>query len=200
MVLVNTEPFPPFKGLHVTEFNHVICAYNDSGQLLYFDPTAKYCEFGNLPEGIIGKQVFILNREKPRFEVIAAPNFNPSMEIYISGDLTRPENCSAVVVLRNNYLHDAMYSENKLTGIELKNILSKMVSFNLYRIILDDFIQSKKESDSITLYAKADLSNFIISSTGKKYIPKTAFLLTDKEILNRKRMVIQFSWIEITSG
>ncbi|NLD38622.1 MAG: transglutaminase domain-containing protein [Desulfatiglans sp.] len=187
MALVNTEPFPPFKGLHVTEFNHVICAYNDGRQMLYFDPTAKYCEFGNLPEGVIGKQAFILNREKPRFEVIPAPNFNPSMEIDISGDLSRPENCSAVVVLRNNYFHDAIYSETELTGVEQKNILSKMVSLNLYRIILDDFQQIKKENNSLTLRAKADLSNFIISSTTKKYIPKTAFLMINKEILDRKK-------------
>lgn len=187
MALVNSEPFPPFKGLHVTEFNHVICAYNDGSQMLYFDPTAKYCEFGNLPEGLAGKQVFILDREKPRFEVIHAPNFNPSIEIEISGDLSHPENCTAVVVLRNNFFHDAMYSETELTGIELKNILSKMVSSNLYRIILDDFQQINKGRDSITLHAKADLSNFIISSTAKKYIPKTAFILIDKEILDRKK-------------
>lgn len=171
----------------MAEFNHVINAYNDGSKTLFFDPTAKYCEFGNLPEGEIGKQVFVLNREKPRLEVITAPNFNPSIEIEISGKLSQPENCSAVVVLRNNYFHDAMHSEAEFTGIELKNFLSKMVSSNLYRIILDDFQQIKKENNSLTLRANADLSNFIISSTAKKYIPKTAFLLIDKEILDRKK-------------
>ncbi len=187
MALVNTEPVPPFKALHLTEFNHVICAYNDGRQMLYFDPTTKHCEFGNLPEIEIGKQVFILNRERPRFEVITAPNFNPSIEIEITGDLANPKNCSALVVVRNDHFHEAIHAENELTSIELENILSKLISLNLYRIILDDFQQIKKESDSLTLSAKADLSNFIISSATKKYIPKTAFLLADKEILNRKK-------------
>ena len=186
MALLAVEPTPAFKGLHVAEFDHVICAYDDGQKMVYFDPTARHCEFGNLPEGDIGRRVLILNPAKPGFDTIPVPNHCPSIDITISGNLSEPGNGAAVVVLRNEAFHQAVQAKAESSGVELNNMLSQIITAHLYKISLEQFQVMAEDDSSLTLHAKADLSRFIISSATRKYIPKTAFLVVSKDILSRQ--------------
>ncbi len=186
MALVAVRPSPSLKGLHLNEFDHVICAYDDGNHTIYFDPTAKHCEFGKLPEGDVQKQAFILNKKNPRREVIPAPNHDFSIEIKITGSISSPDNGSAVVVLRNDYFQEAMYAKTELSGVALENVFSQMIASHIYKISLARFQIIKENGNSLTLSAKADLSGFLISSVKRIYVPKTPFIVLNKDILKRE--------------
>ncbi len=63
--LRNTDPdFPMLM------FNHAIAAARVDGQLVFFDPTAETCAFGDLPEGDQGRNVLLITPEGPKITPI----------------------------------------------------------------------------------------------------------------------------------
>ncbi len=186
MALVSTKPLPGLRGVHATLFNHVICMYEDSGKPLFFDPTARYYEFGNLPEYLVGAKTFILEPGNPRWISIEAPNHRPSLEIDITGSLDSPKSGAAKIVLRNGLFSDALRAKEKLSGVRLENALIALITSNIHKISLEHFSFTGESDTSLTLSAQADISKFIISSSAKTYIPQTPFLTVDSDILERE--------------
>ena len=183
-VLVPSTMSPSFAGVHVGMFNHVICAFQSGSQLIYFDPTSKYCEFGNLPDSDIGKRVFLV--EAGRFDTVAQPKREPSLDITIQGGIDSIRQCRALVVLRNDNLINALHARHDFTEDKFNRLLKSFVADNLYQVQLDSFNVVSEEPGRMTIEAQADLSKFILVSEGKYYVPRTPFARFDNDILDRE--------------
>ncbi len=187
MALVTSKSAIRNNHIYVNKFDHVICAYTFGEETIFFDPTARHCEFGNLPESDIGKDVLILDSLSPRFVTIKAPDQEPSFEIIISASLDSLKKGKAIVTLHNDYFSSAKYAVDELSGTKLENFMSGIVLSNLFKISLDYFTKVKETDNSIIFTAEADLSEFVISSATKKYIPKVPFLFLDRDVLDRAK-------------
>ena len=186
MALVSTEPSPLFKGTYVTEFNHMIYAYEDGGKTMFFDPTHKYTEFGNLPQSDIGAYALILDSRNPHRKTIAAPNRTPSLDLSIGASLADPAKGKATVVLRNDYLAYARHARAELTGLDLENYLSNLITSHFQKLSLDYFTFESESDTTITFSAVADMHEFVIPTAAKAYLPQMPFKIVDAEVLKRE--------------
>lgn len=187
MALLSTEPRPWLSEQHIHQYNHVICEYDDNGKKIFFDPTQKYCEFGNLPESDIGREVLVLDPNDPGVYTIPAPNRSNSIELDIKASLNAPREGKARITLRNDYFSAALRARNELTGVDLENYLSNLVTSHFKKISLDYFEFDSQQENSITFTANADLGDYIISSSAKKYLPQMPFQTVDADILKREK-------------
>ncbi len=186
MALLSTVPTPKFAGTHVSQFNHVICAYKHNGRWIFFDPTHKYCEFGNLPDGDIGRPALVLDADSPELVEIAAPNTSPAITIGITASLGAPQKGKALITMRNDLFHLAAESLEKKTELERENILSNIVTGFFNKISFDYFTLASRTDSTITFESKADLSDFMVSSSSKTYLSQMPFRLIDPEMLGRE--------------
>lgn len=187
MAVVTREDAPLLKGIFVNKFNHVICSYNDDGNTLFFDPTAKYCEFGNLPEGDIGREALILDELKPRVEIIPEPKQKPSLELLVKISADSLNSGFAEVILRNDFISAFNHAKNELSSDDYENLFSGIILSQLYKISLEHFQIIDENESEIKFRAKADLSQYFINSKSKKFITKTPFIFFSRDILERKK-------------
>lgn len=186
-VISSSEVTPALNGTHVSQYDHVICAYyDDSLGTVFFDPTATYCEFGNLPDYLIGKKALILDPENPRLLKVQATSNSVSIEMTISASIDSLESGTATVTLRNGFYSSVLRAKRKLKGIDFENHLSNLILSRFHKIELDSFRIVDETDGMIMLNANADLSSFIISSPTKTYIPRVPFLVMDRRVLERE--------------
>lgn len=175
MALVSTTPRLRFDGVHTSFFNHVINVYEADGKRFYFDPTAKYCEFGNLPPTDFNGRVLILNEANPVYTDEPPLPRKLSIEVEVNGEMDSLRAAKASIKLRNEYLSSARHARYELSGQALENYLSRMINSNFSKISLDQFHFESETDSSMTFSAKADLSEFIIQTATRKYIPQAPF-------------------------
>lgn len=188
MALVSTQPTAVFdNGVYVSEFNHAICAWRDGSQIVFFDPTGKYTDFGNLPQSSVESVSLVLDPENPTLVTIPRPNEDVAIELDIQGSLDDPENAHARVTLRNSYMAAALQGLQELQGVDLENLLSNMLTGHFHKLSLDYFELDTVQDGLVTFTAQADMSDFLISSTTKKYVPGMPFRTVDAEILEREK-------------
>ena len=187
MTLVSTRPTPLFDGgTYVNQYNHAICSWDDgSGNRVFFDPTSKYTEFGNLPDSDIESMAFVLNSSNPQMVRIPIPARSAGIEIDIRGNLEEPKQSMATVTLRNGYNAAARYAHSELHGVDRENFLSNMVTSHFYKMSIDYFEEDTTGHAHVTYNAMADLSDFLIASPTKRYIPAMPFSIYDAKILDR---------------
>jgi transglutaminase-like putative cysteine protease len=187
MALVSTAPQPLFKGEHVTLYNHVICAYDDAAGTLFFDPTARYCEFGNIPSHLIGAEAFVLDPSRPRRVAIRTQRAKPDLDVEVVASLNDLKTARAKVVLRSDLFQYAAEARERSTGLDFENTVSNMVTGHFQKLSFDYFEPESQDDSSMTLSCQVDLSDFVIASSAKKYIAKTPFRMSDATILERDR-------------
>lgn len=186
MTLVGTRPTPEFdNGVYISQFNHVICSWDDGDKRIYFDPTSKHTEFGNLPDSDIESIALVLDPENPKVLRLPRPNDKVAIEIDISGSLANLREGEARITLRNGYNTAVRYALDDLEGLDLENLLSNMLTSHFAKMSLDYFRQDTVGEDFISFTAQADLSEFLIASTAKRYIPSMPFSVFDAEMLTR---------------
>jgi transglutaminase-like putative cysteine protease len=187
MALVATRPQPQFAGEHVTLYNHVICEYDDGGAELFFDPTARYCEFGNLPGDDIGASALILDPDGPRRAIVSTTRRQPDLEVEITGTLAEPKKARATVVLRSDLFQFAAKARERSSGLDFENAVSNLVTGRFQKLSFDYFEPQSQTDSTMTLGCQVDLSEFVIASSAKTYIAQTPFSMSDASILERER-------------
>lgn len=186
MVLVSVFPPPDFTGVHMNQFDHVICYHHDGETGIFFDPSDRFRKMGDLWETLIGKRALILDSENPRFEIIDIPFEKPAIEIFIAGRRDSLAHASAEVTVRYDFLGIIRQAVEELTGAKLENFLSDMISSRAYKIGMENYEVIAEDDQSLTLSAEADLSQFIIASADRRYVPKTSFTLVGNDMLSRR--------------
>lgn len=184
VVLISTEAVPEFEGAHVSLYNHVINAYDGGGRTVYFDPTSRYVPFGSLPEGDVDGQALRLGDEPEQVRV-RAPEADPMLDVRITADLDAPADAEAVVTVRGDLfgaVQEAMAVGRKL---DAENLLGGASGAFLYKIRLDDFEPVEVGAHEATFRATADLSEFVVASPTRRYLPQTPFRSVPSEAAER---------------
>jgi len=186
MVLLSTEPRPTFQGLHADLFDHVVCAYVGDGEHHFLDPTCKHCGFSTLPEKVIGASALLLDRESPERLVIPSPSRVTSLEVAIQVEMEDLENGRAKITLRNDFFTAASRAHSELQRIDLENLLSSLITESFNKILLSNFQYNSCGDDFMVFDARADISDFAISTTNKLYFPQIPFQIVDADVLDRE--------------
>jgi hypothetical protein len=185
MAVVTRIPYDNFDLTHPGLYNHVICAFSQGDSLVFFDPTSKYTPYGYLPEGLINKKALILNDTNPRYVVINNEIITPSVEMEIDINLDSLVPTTAKIILRNNYKETALWISENSSAMEFENSLEYLITSLFYKISLDNFKKVSENTSEIIYSVDCDMSDYIISSRKKKYIPQIPFAVYDIEILDR---------------
>jgi hypothetical protein len=186
MALLSTAGEPPFPSVHISQFNHAICCAQLDGKDLFLDPTQQDLALGDLPDGDIGREALVLDPQRPRMAAIPNPQAAPELEIRIAGDPADPRHGKAEVVLRHGLLARMRRARRELKGLDLENFMSNTLNSFLARASLDRFTWKEEGPEEGRLDCAADLSEFIVSSPTRMYVPETPFLTVDAGMLARK--------------
>jgi len=184
-VLISTDPYNEFDKTHLWLFNHIICAVREGDGVRFFDPTAKYCGWGTIPDNLIGQRALILDPDNPRYEVVPPPVSLPGLEIEISGDISRPDKMSARLVFRG-YLNSMIRSlRQNLTDREFQSAIADAVEKSLCNIRCRDFMHEPDTQGVSTYRCTVDLGSFLIASGPRFYIPVSVFNLYGPSLAER---------------
>ncbi|MFH2083759.1 MAG: DUF3857 domain-containing protein [Candidatus Omnitrophota bacterium] len=86
LVLIGTRgTFPLIEDFPELVFNHAIACVEIDGQIIFMDPTAETCSFGDLPGGDQGRKTLVFFDD--RYEIIETPVFG-SAENRVSKEMT----------------------------------------------------------------------------------------------------------------
>ena len=186
MATISTKPKPVFHGVHWSLYNHVICVYSDGDSSLFFDPTAKFCELGDIPEYLIQQPALVLDSLDPRMLTVPVADTSPAIAVTIEAEADSLNSARATVVLRKEYLTWARHAMNDLSPEECERYFGNRFNAAFYKVSLDQFELASEDKHSATFSAHADLSDFVIETDTKIYAPRCAFAGVDHDILERK--------------
>lgn len=187
MALISTEPRPQFEGVHIWQYNHVICALEGRDTTYYFDPTSTYSPFHSLPEQNVGKETLILNSKYPRKHVTPIKHTSTSLSVQINVHPDSLKRARALITLRNDFFAYGKRAKASLTGVRFENAITTLLGDIFYRLSLDYFQTIEETENSLKLHALADLSKFFIESPTKRYVPRTPFIVFDGDIIQRRK-------------
>ncbi|MDR3610632.1 MAG: transglutaminase-like domain-containing protein, partial [Ignavibacteriaceae bacterium] len=192
--LTSSEEFPSFSGFHINLFDHLICSYKSNKQYLFFDPTAEFMAFATLHQELAGKPAFIIDSLNPHYELISNENASSAIDINICGNMDSLGYAKAKITFHKDLYSFALDLLNNYKQKDFRDIIPNLVASFLRNIGLEitdmpDKVNHNPELDdnSFTFYANADLSEFIIPSIKKSYIPKTPFIFITDRILQREK-------------
>jgi len=171
VALVTTEPRIPMPGVHMSQFNHVICAWRDGDSLLFFDPTAPRLPFGVLPEVLIGRTALVLDSVTPERVVIQQTPPEPSLECDITGNLNSLGEATAEVIVRYDMMAWALTQRFEL-GAELRSDSVRAELMRCFPTVgMSHLMVTDTSGGSMRLTGTADLTDFVIDSPTRRYLP-----------------------------
>lgn len=189
IVLVSTDPVAEFSGTHVGLYNHVINAYEtEDGQLVYFDPTHRYVPYGTLPESDAEIQGLHISEDGAQLiRIPRAQEAQPMLEVSIRTTLDSPEESIAQVTVRAPALSYVREQIDRGLGLDVENALIAVTSSYLQSIRLENFVQVADNGTELTYLTQANLSDFLVASPTRRYIPKTPFSIVSSNLLERSQ-------------
>lgn len=186
MVLVSTEPQPIFNSVDVSRYGHVICMYEGPTGRIYFDPTSKYTPLGTLPTSSIGSEGLVLDTLRAERVMIDGPASTPSIEVSIAAKLGELKKGKATVRLRGSAIEIGNAAAERRRAIDRENYLSNYITRYFSKISFDYFEVESQTDSVITLTCEADLSDFLIASDTRQYLPQMPFRILSTELLDRE--------------
>lgn len=184
-VLLSTTAVPSFEALNPGLFNHVICAWEESGRLEFMDPTATHSELGDLPEADALAEALLLDPAHPRRVRIPLRQEAATVEVRIEGDLARPKAARAKITLRHGWRAQALRARKELRAMDLENALSNRLNRLLAKLSVDHFRFLEADRDKVLFEADADLTDFFIRTDLRVYAPSAPFRTVSPEGLER---------------
>lgn len=188
MVLLSTDPAPEFEEVSLGLFNHAICVLEADGELLFMDPTASKSELGDLPDADMLARALILNPRNPRYAVIQTRDVSrPDVDFALACDPERPGAAKAKIQLRHAWRMRFLQAREELRDRDfekyavdrLEHLLPKLLISNV-RLVGD----SRKE---LSLEAQVDVSDFLVVTDMRVYMPSAPFRAFDPAFLEREK-------------
>ncbi len=181
-----TYPFSEFSGINFNSFNHAIAVADINGKRIWMDPTSRYCEFGNLPEGDISNHALIINAQHAEYvPMVESPLKQPSIALTIDAQIDNLQSATAQIVFRNDDKWRVQNAEYELTASDAKHLLSLIIGLNFQKILLDSFALEVDSAGDLRYRARANLSSFVVQSPTKIYVPQTPFFTVSGNLMER---------------
>ncbi len=186
VVLLSTTPVPEFDAAHVSLYNHVIAAWDrPDGETIYFDPTHRHVPFGALPESDVNARALRLTSEGAEPVILPTPATAPLFDVTIHADLEALDAAQAEVTVRGEFYGAVREAVDSGRGVDVENVLSALSALSLYKLRLQHFEPVEVAGDSARFTAVADLSELVVSSPTRRYLPKTPFRAVPAELAER---------------
>ncbi|HEX9952297.1 MAG TPA: hypothetical protein VGB53_11050 [Rubricoccaceae bacterium] len=185
LVLAGTVPTAATRGVSFGLYNHAICAFGEGENRVYFDPTHPYLPYGDLPEGDVGGRALRLGPGGAEDVTLAAQDSLPALDVAVRVSLDTPEAGEATVVARGSLLGMLREAMAKGAGPDAANALSEAAGEMLYKIRLGEIVLTEDTPTAVTFRARADLSEFVVASPTRRYLPQTPFRAVPPEARER---------------
>ncbi len=185
MALVATTAQTPLSGVHAGQFDHEICVWRHDDSLLFFDPTAPYYRFGDLPGMLLGRPAVVLDSLAPQRVVIDQTPTEPMIECEITGDVDSLSTAGAKLTIRYDLASEVRHGRIALDAVLRDDSLRTELTRCFPSIRLADLKVVDTSDGSIRLEGRADLTRFIIESPSKRYIPRAPFGEVPIDVLRR---------------
>lgn len=184
LALVNTDPMPPLKSVSVNQFNHMINAVlNEDGSYQFIDGTARHLRYGQIPGSLEGKQVLVLNPDKPEIVTVPYNDASSSLSFSFTGHIDSLKSVPGTVLLGSEYQRRV-----KLL-METKQMRDSpdLVGFILDKPLRSLTFSNLKIQDSLDkpIALQANLSSILVQSKTKTYYPVNQFTVFDVGIADR---------------
>ena len=187
MVLIHTETAPlNTKGVHLSDFNHVIVAAVVDGDTLFFDPTARFAQIDDLPRYDANKKVLIMDTLAPRVAYTPKPLEEPTVQYAINGDMAELGNANATVSFTGTMAQFMKYRETSFSASDLEESLVGTLGTYFTKVKFSEPVITVATDTLVVVDAKADLSKLIIKGSSKSYCPKFPLRICDSDVLDRK--------------
>jgi transglutaminase-like putative cysteine protease len=187
LALIDTRPRPRFEGqTSVGLYNHMLNACETADGLVFFDPTARYVPFGGLPEHVIGREALVLGPAGARRVLVSDPADDVALEIAIEARRDSLALGRAGLRLRDGYRYAAGEILAEQTALAAENRLAGLLTGGLYKLTLRNFGVLAQDDRVLELDAGADLSDFVVSSPTRDYLPRVPFGAVDADVLERE--------------
>jgi hypothetical protein len=186
MALVSTVPRLQFQGAQVGLYNHMICLYEQDGCSTFFDPTARMYPFGSIPATVVQQPALILSGDQPRIAVVPLPDSMPGLSLSIRAHIADLDRCDATAALRHDYRARALAAMHELRGDELRTALAHVLLGSIQKMLLHEARVVDSNSYELVLDLQLDLSQYVIQSRTRLYVPRAPFLTVDRDVISRQ--------------
>ncbi len=186
--LVSDEPYIPFPEqlVHFGFFDHMFGFWTDGRDSLAFDPTAGHFPLGALPAALEGKRTLVLDPEHPFWFTTAPPSTESNLQIAVQAAVDRLQVAPASIRLRDDLRVEALTRFDLTTDRSQSQILIDIIEPSLYRIELVEVALDSADTEVLYCSAVADLSQLILVSSERVYIPKVALQVQDNRLADRR--------------
>ena len=185
LVATTSEPNSPFDGVNIGMYNHVICCYENDGECHFYDPTARPSSYEHIMELLIGHDALIIDTENPRKIRIPETTEIPAINVDINAHIDSLDRGTAIITCRGEFQQNVIKALGDLIDNDLELYLAELISKQLYKTQLSNFTPVAFAEDAAVLMAEVNLSEFIIQSNEKKYVPQSAFIAQYSGVLER---------------
>lgn len=188
LALVSTRPHVVFPGATcLFMYDHVINAVaEEDGGWLLFDPTGRHVPFGELPGGLVGHEALVVDPDHPAQFTIPPPSEAPDLALAITAHADTLDAGHAAITLRGHFYQaaDAILAQVR-DGLKQQNALDRLIGGGLYKIRLDHYELTAQGPDHLALTARADLSDFVVATPARLYVPRVPFAAVSRRVLER---------------
>lgn len=185
-VLTSTAPEPPVPGVGLGLYNHVVCSFDDGGRRVVFDPTDPHLPYGALSDVLVDARSLRLAPDGPEELRLAPQDSLPTLDVHVALDLDQPAHAAATVVLRGSAMGAAREARARGTAVDAANAVSEIAGGALYRIRLSHLELADDRPEAMTFTARADLSQFVVASPTRRYLPLTPFPAVPTSVAERR--------------
>jgi len=175
LVLTSTEPTPPVPGVALGLYNHVVCAFGEGEDRVVFDPTHPHLPYGALPDALVGARSLRFGSAGAEEVRFVAQDSLPSLDVTVRLDLDQAASSEATIVLRGEAMAAVREARLRGTPTDAANVVSAIAGDSFYRVRLSNLSLSAETNDALQYRASADLSQFVVASPTRRYLPLTPF-------------------------
>lgn len=172
--------------LYISDFDHVICFWQNDRLGMFIDPTARFHSFGSIPDQLINKDALILDEKNAKLVKVEKAFKSSDLKVTFMLDPINLDSVRTNLIIRNDLMANLKNLFHEKKGIDRQNALSQFLSAFFYKISLYSFENISISADSLVLKALADFKRLLISTEKNIYIPQAIFFLPIKSLKERK--------------
>jgi hypothetical protein len=187
LVKLTTETTEPMAGVGLGLFNHVICALDDNGELVFMDPTDPMSELGDPPAMDLQARAFLVDPKHPRYVQVTALEGGPSLRVVLDADLDGLQQAKARITASHAWRSRIRNARHDMDDRQFQAFLARRLEKLLPKVPMEHFQAGEDSEGRLALTADADLSGFLTLAGNRVLAPRAPFQALEPQILDREK-------------